>query len=48
MSRTKCAQQCPTDAIEPKPYEQHEIDPEKCVRCGECMQVCPVEAIKVE
>ena len=23
---TLCAQQCPVDAIEPRPYEQHEID----------------------
>ena len=45
---TKCAQQCPADAIEFRPYERHEIDPEECVRCGECKGICPVEAVKVE
>ena len=23
------------------------IDPEKCVRCGACAEVCPVDAIKL-
>lgn len=45
---TRCAQNCPADAIEMKPYEQHEIDDEKCIRCDTCRQVCPVDAIVVE
>ncbi|MBA7604564.1 Ion-translocating oxidoreductase complex subunit C [subsurface metagenome] len=45
---TRCAQQCPAEAIQPNPYEKHEIDPEKCVRCGTCRQVCRADAIKVE
>jgi len=45
---TKCAQQCPADAIPMKPYEVHEIDSQKCVRCGGCYAVCPVNAVKVE
>jgi len=45
---TRCAQQCPAEAIRPNPYEKHEIDPEKCVRCGTCRQVCRADAIKVE
>jgi len=45
---TRCAQHCPADAIEMKPYEKQEIDPEKCIRCDTCRQVCPVDAIKVE
>ena len=44
---TKCAQQCPSDAIEFRPYQKHEIDPDKCVRCGECKAICPSDAIKV-
>jgi ferredoxin len=31
---TLCAQHCPADAIAMKPYEKHEIDLEKCTRCG--------------
>ncbi len=42
---TKCAQKCPTDAIEIKPYEKHEVDTEKCVKCDVCRQVCPVDAV---
>jgi len=45
---TKCAQQCPVDAIAMTPYEQHAIDVAKCIRCGGCRQVCPVGAVNVE
>ena len=44
---TRCAQRCPADAIVPRPYERHEIDPDKCVRCDACRQACPVDAIDV-
>ncbi|MBT7302261.1 MAG: 4Fe-4S binding protein [Victivallales bacterium] len=44
---TRCAQRCPADAIAPRPYQRHEIDPEKCVRCDACRQACPVKAIEV-
>jgi NADH:ubiquinone oxidoreductase subunit F (NADH-binding)/(2Fe-2S) ferredoxin len=45
---TRCARNCPVDAIEGAPREIHEIDPEICIRCGICAQVCPVSAISVE
>ncbi len=45
---TKCAQQCPADAIPMKPYERHEIDDARCTRCDTCRQVCPVDAVRVE
>ncbi len=45
---TRCAQHCPADAIEPRPYERHEIDQDACVRCGTCKGVCPVDAVEVE
>jgi len=45
---TKCAQRCATKAIEIIPFEQHEIDQEKCVQCGSCKDICPVDAVVVE
>jgi NADH-quinone oxidoreductase subunit F len=45
---TLCAQACPTNAIDLRPHELHEIDQEKCVQCGSCRNVCPVDAVDVE
>jgi len=42
---TICAQKCPVDAIEAKPYELHHIDNEACIKCDVCKQVCPVDAV---
>ncbi len=44
---TRCAQRCPAEAIEPRPYQKHEIDAEKCTRCDTCRQVCPADAVTV-
>jgi ferredoxin len=45
---TLCAQHCPVDAIAMKPYEKHEIDQAKCIKCGTCRNVCPQKAVRVE
>ena len=45
---TKCAQNCPVDAIENKPHQLHSIDLEKCIKCDVCKQVCPVDAVIIE
>ena len=45
---TLCAQHCPADAIEMRPYEKHEVIDEKCTRCGTCKVVCPCDAVRVE
>ncbi len=45
---TLCAQHCPVDAIEARPFKKHEIDSEKCIRCNTCKSICPAEAIEVE
>jgi NADH:ubiquinone oxidoreductase subunit F (NADH-binding)/NADH:ubiquinone oxidoreductase subunit E/NAD-dependent dihydropyrimidine dehydrogenase PreA subunit len=45
---TKCASECPVDAISGEPYSVFEIDPEKCVRCDNCRQICPVDAVEVK
>ena len=42
---TKCAQDCPVDAIDFKPYEKHAIDIELCTKCDVCKQVCPTGAV---
>jgi NADH:ubiquinone oxidoreductase subunit F (NADH-binding)/NADH:ubiquinone oxidoreductase subunit E len=44
---TKCAQDCPTDAISFKPYELHVVELEKCIKCDICRQICPVDAVIV-
>jgi NADH:ubiquinone oxidoreductase subunit F (NADH-binding)/NAD-dependent dihydropyrimidine dehydrogenase PreA subunit len=42
---TKCAQRCPSFAIEAKPYELHYVDNEKCIKCDICRQICPTNAV---
>jgi NADH:ubiquinone oxidoreductase subunit F (NADH-binding)/NADH:ubiquinone oxidoreductase subunit E/NAD-dependent dihydropyrimidine dehydrogenase PreA subunit len=44
---TKCAQNCPVDAIAFTPYEVHVIDQEKCIKCDGCRQVCPEDSVIV-
>jgi NADH-quinone oxidoreductase subunit F len=45
---TICAQHCPAEAIEYRPYEVHEIDAARCTRCDICRARCPENAIVVE
>jgi NADH-quinone oxidoreductase subunit F len=45
---TKCAQNCPVDAIAFTPHEIHLIDQEKCIKCDGCKQVCPEDSVRVE
>ena len=45
---TKCAQECPADAIVAVPYARHSVDDAKCTRCDACRQVCPVDAVRIE
>ncbi len=45
---TRCAQQCPSGAIEARPYERHAIDDSLCIRCGGCRQACPSGAVSVQ
>lgn len=39
-----CALECPTHAIDYK-GTQYQIDPDKCIECGKCVEVCNVSAI---
>ncbi|MFW6035507.1 MAG: RnfABCDGE type electron transport complex subunit B [Halothermotrichaceae bacterium] len=46
---TRCAQECPVEAISGELKQKHEIDPEVCIKCGICDDVCKVEgAIEVK
>ena len=42
---TKCATNCPVDAIDGSIKQQHTIDTSTCIKCGVCKNVCPVDAI---
>ena len=44
---SKCAVQCPVQAIHGEPYSGFEIDPEACVKCDNCRQICPANAVVV-
>ena len=45
---TLCARTCPSDAIIGSVKEPHMINPEKCVKCGACMEKCRFGAIYKE
>ena len=36
---------CPVEAISGKRKEKHVIDPQKCIRCGQCYMACKFNAI---
>ena len=42
---TKCARNCPVNAITGKVKEAHVIDQTKCIKCGACMNNCNFGAI---
>lgn len=45
---TKCARNCPVNAIVGKVKMQHVIDQTKCIKCGACIDNCPFHAIVKE
>ena len=38
---------CPVNAIDGERRQLHEIDPDRRIRCGICMQVCDFNAVVV-
>lgn len=44
---TACARNCPVNAITGEAKKTHYIDPDICIRCGICKQVCNYEAVLV-
>lgn len=45
---SKCARNCPVDAIKGKVKEPFVIDQSTCIKCGTCMENCPFGAIVKE
>ena len=43
---TKCARNCPVDAITGSLKQPHHIDTSKCIKCGTCKAGCPKNAIE--
>jgi len=43
----KCARVCPVGAAHGKKKEPHEIDQEKCIKCGMCYDACKFDAVKI-
>ena len=43
---SKCARNCPADAITGVVKKPFMIDQKKCVKCGTCIAICPFKAIK--
>lgn len=44
---TVCARNCPTGAISGERRQPHSINPDVCIRCGICMQVCNFNSITI-
>ncbi len=42
-----CLRACPADAITGEKKELHVIDPDKCTKCGTCMDLCKFDAVDV-
>ncbi len=40
-----CAAACPTEALVARPGGGVKVFHDRCIRCGECAQVCPADAI---
>ncbi len=45
---TVCARNCPVNAISGDRKQTHVIDPDVCIRCGICLQVCNFQAVIVK
>jgi NADH:ubiquinone oxidoreductase subunit F (NADH-binding) len=41
-----CKRKCPVPCIAGKPKEVHEIDQARCIKCGQCFEVCKFDAVK--
>jgi NADP-reducing hydrogenase subunit HndC len=44
---TRCAKNCPQDAISGEAKQAHTIDQDKCIKCGICLDACKFDAVTV-
>jgi ferredoxin len=42
-----CIKPCPSAAITGEKKQLHVIDPDKCIKCGICFEVCKYDAVEV-
>lgn len=55
ISKERCPQDhpcpalphCPAEAIVQQGHKAPEIDAEKCIACGKCVEICPRGAFKL-
>ncbi len=45
---TLCARKCPVGAISGEVKNPHQIDQNKCIKCGQCIKLCRFGAIEVK
>ena len=45
---TKCAKDCPAEAITGDRKQPHTLDRDKCIKCGACFESCSFDAVFVE
>ena len=43
---TLCARKCPVNCISGSPKTKHEIDQNRCIKCGACFEACRFKAIE--
>jgi NADH-quinone oxidoreductase subunit F len=43
-----CNKNCPTGAVSGEKKKPQKIEPEKCIKCGACRDVCKFEAVEVQ
>ncbi|MEG0379163.1 MAG: 4Fe-4S binding protein, partial [Eubacterium sp.] len=45
---TRCAKNCPVEAITGEKKKPHVVDQDKCIKCGKCVSVCKFDAVIVD
>jgi len=43
---TLCARKCPVNCISGSPKTKHEVDQNRCIKCGACFEACRFKAIE--